>query len=244
MHPKTTSDQGINLIKKFEGLAKEQDDGMIVPYRCAANVLTIGYGHTKGVKKIMRITKDEAEQLLRDDLKVFEREVKNLVTVPLTQYQFDALVSWCFNVGAANVKSSTLLKKLNASDYSAVPAQLMRWNKARVNGVLKPLNGLTRRRSAEAALFTMDSQLPSDDPDVPMAQKVTVQDKKPLTKSKTMAGVGIAGAATGLNEVAGQLEGLASYSGNLQTIFLICAVGGIALAAFARWKDQKDGVDV
>jgi hypothetical protein len=59
-----------------------------------------------------------------------------------------------------------------------------------------------------------------------------------------MAGVGIAGAATGLNEVAGQLEGLASYSGNLQTIFLICAVGGIALAAFARWKDQKDGVDV
>ena len=127
---------------------------------------------------------------------------------------------------------------------AAVPAQLMRWNKARVNGKLQPLNGLTRRRSAEAALFTMDAQLPSDDPDVSMPQKPVVQDKKPLAKSKTMAGVGIAGAATGLNEVAGQLEGLASYSGNLQTIFLICAVGGIALAAFARWKDQKDGVDV
>ena len=120
----------------------------------------------------------------------------------------------------------------------------MRWNKARVNGKLQPLTGLTRRRSAEAALFTLDAQLPSDDPDVPMPQKPAVQDKKPLTQSKTMAGAGIAGAATALNEVSGQLEGLAAYSSSLQTIFLICALGGIALAAYARWKDQKDGVDV
>ena len=244
MHPKSISDQGINLIKKFEGLAKVENDGMVIPYKCPANVMTIGYGHTKGVKKNMRITKEEAENLLRDDLRSFEAEVKNMVDVPLSQYQFDALVSFVFNLGAANFKSSTLLKKLNAGDYAAVPAQLMRWNKARVGGKLQPLTGLTRRRTAEAALFTMDAQLPSDDADVPMPQKVTVQDKKPLAKSKTMAGVGIAGAATGLNEMAGQLQGLVSYADSLKTIFLIVAIGGIALAAYARFKDQKDGVDV
>lgn len=244
MHPKSISDQGLNLIKKFEGLHKVDGDGMVVPYRCPANVLTIGYGHTKGVKKNMRITKQEAEDLLRDDMKIYEAEVKRLVDVPLTQFQFDALVSFVYNLGAANFGSSTLLKKLNAGDYAAVPAQFMRWNKARVNGKLQPLTGLTRRRSAEAALFTLDAQLPSDDPDVPMPQKPAVQDKKPLTQSKTMAGAGIAGAATALNEVSGQLEGLAAYSSSLQTIFLICALGGIALAAYARWKDQKDGVDV
>ena len=244
MHPKSISDQGLNLIKKFEGLHKLDDDGMVVPYRCPANVLTIGFGHTKGVKKNMRITKQEAEDLLRDDMKIYEAEVKRLVDVPLTQFQFDALVSFVYNLGAANFGSSTLLRKLNSGDYAAVPAQFMRWNKARVNGKLQPLTGLTRRRSAEAALFTLDAQLPSDDPDVPMPQKVAVQDKKPLTQSKTMAGAGIAGAATALNEVSGQLEGLAAYSSSLQTIFLICALGGIALAAYARWKDQKDGVDV
>jgi len=244
MHPKSISEQGINLIKKFEGLAKVEPDGMVIPYKCPASVMTIGYGHTKGVKKNMRITKEEAENLLRDDLRSFEAEVKNMVDIPLSQYQFDALVSFVFNLGAANFKSSTLLKKLNAGDYAAVPAQLMRWNKARVGGKLQPLTGLTRRRTAEAALFTMDAQLPSDDADVPMPQKVTVQDKKPLAKSKTMAGVGIAGAATGLNEMAGQLQGLVSYADSLKTIFLIIAIGGIALAAYARFKDQKDGVDV
>jgi lysozyme len=244
MHPKCTSEQGLNLIKKFEGLAKVEPDGMIVPYRCPANVLTIGHGRAHGVKKNMRITKEEAENFLKEDLRTFEAEIKNMVNVPLTQYQFDALVSFVFNLGAANFKSSTLLKKLNAGDYAAVPAQLMRWNKARVGGKLQPLTGLTRRRTAEAALFTLDAQLPSDDPDVPMAQKPVVQDKKPLTKSKTMAGVGIAGAATGLNEMAGQLQGLVSYADSLKTIFLIVAIGGIALAAYARFKDQKDGVDV
>jgi len=127
MHPKSTSDQGINLIKKFEGLAKVDNDGMVVPYRCSANVLTIGYGHTKGVKKNMRITKQEAEGFLRLDVKDSEAAVKNLVTVPLTQNQFDSLVSFVFNLGQGAFAKSTLLRKLNSGDYSAVPAQLMRW---------------------------------------------------------------------------------------------------------------------
>ena len=85
MHPKSISDQGLNLIKKFEGLHKVGPDGMVVPYRCPANILTIGYGHTKGVKKNMRLTKQEAEDLLRQDMKIYEADVKRLVDVPLTQ---------------------------------------------------------------------------------------------------------------------------------------------------------------
>ena len=115
---------------------------MVVPYRCPANILTIGYGHTKGVKKNMRLTTQEAEDLLRQDMKIYEADVKRLVDVPLTQYQFDALVSFVFNLGSGAFGGSTLLKKLNAGDYSAVPAQLMRWNKARVGGKLQPLTGL------------------------------------------------------------------------------------------------------
>lgn len=136
------SQNGIDLIKKFEGCRLE-------PYLCAANVLTIGYGHTKDVVENMRITEDTAESLLKDDLRVFEDDVIRLVEVPLLQNQFDALVSWTFNLGAGNLKTSTMLKVLNAGEYKNVPEQMKRWNKA--SG--KVLEGLTRRREAEALLF-------------------------------------------------------------------------------------------
>ena len=118
----------------------------------------------------------------------------------------------------------------------------MRWNKARIDGKLTPLRGLTRRRAAEAALFAMDAKMPSDEGGPEMPQKPTAEAPKSLLKSKTMAGAGIAGAATGLNEVAGQLQGLVAYADSLKTIFLVCAIGGIALAAYARWKDNKEGI--
>ena len=118
----------------------------------------------------------------------------------------------------------------------------MRWNKARVDGKLTPLRGLTRRRTAEAAIFSRDAQLPSDEGGPEMPQKVTAAAPKPLAKSKTMAGVGIAGAATARNEMAGQLQGLVAYADSLKMIFLLCAIAGIALAAYARIKDHKEGV--
>ena len=136
------SQNGIDLIKEFEGCRLE-------PYLCAANVLTIGYGHTKDVVENMSITEDTAESLLKDDLRVFEDDVTRLVEVPLLQNQFDALVSWTFNLGAGNLKTSTMLKVLNAGEYKNVPEQMKRWNKA--SG--KVLEGLTRRREAEALLF-------------------------------------------------------------------------------------------
>ena len=87
--------------------------------------------------------------LLLEDVEVFEEAINKLVEVPLEQNQFDALVSWTFNLGSTNLKNSTLLKVLNDKDYEGVPAQIKRWNKA--GG--KVLQGLVRRREAEALLF-------------------------------------------------------------------------------------------
>ena len=83
----------------------------------------------------------------------YEHYVNSLVTVPINQCQFDALCSWVYNLGPANLKSSTLLKKLNAGEYEDIPNQIKRWNKATVNGERKVLAGLTRRREAEALMF-------------------------------------------------------------------------------------------
>ena len=97
-----------------------------------------------------KITQEEADQMLLDELVEYEGYVNNLVTVGLNQNQFDAMVSWVYNLGGGNLKASTLLKVLNAGDYEGVPAQMLRWNKA--GG--KVLEGLTRRRQAEADLWS------------------------------------------------------------------------------------------
>ena len=243
MHRQKISPQGLNLIKKFEGLHRVQDDGMISSYRCPAGKWTIGWGSCKGVRSGMKITVEEAEQRLLEDIAEHGKAVKRHVNVPLTQYQYDALTSWVFNIGAgANFQSSTLLKKLNKGLYDEVPEQLNRWNKARVDGKLVPLNGLTRRRAAEGALFSSDAGLPSDEGGSEMPQKVSAAAPKSLAKSKTMAGAGIAGAATAMNEISGQLQGLLPYADSLKVLFLVCAIGGIGLAAYARFKDHSDGV--
>ena len=143
MHPDSISNDGIDLVKTFEGLHKVQPDGTISAYLCPAGKWTIGYGSCKGVRSGMKITIEEAELRLREDLRTAEADVKRYVTVPLTQGQYDALVSFVFNLGAGNFRSSTLLKKLNQGLYNDVPEQIMRWNKARVGGKLTVLNGLT-----------------------------------------------------------------------------------------------------
>ena len=137
-----TSKTGLDLIKHFEGCE-------LYAYKCPAGVWTIGYGHTKGVEPGMQITEQDAEDMLKEELIEYESYINDLVTVGLNQNQFDAMVSWVYNLGAGNLKASTLLKVLNAGDYAGVPAQMLRWNKA--GG--KVLEGLTRRRQAEADLF-------------------------------------------------------------------------------------------
>lgn len=145
-----TSQKGIDLIKEFEGLR-------LTAYYDAVGVLTIGYGHTNRsasadkypVYPGQTITAAQAETILKADLIVFENAVLRNVTYPVNQNQFDALVSFTFNLGEGNLRSSTLLQKLNNGDILGAANEFDRW----VYAGGKKLEGLVRRRAAEKALF-------------------------------------------------------------------------------------------
>lgn len=144
-----TSQNGIDLIKKFEGCRlKAYDDG--------TGTWTIGYGTTepingKPIVKGMEITQKQAEELLAKNLTTYERAVDNL-GINFNQNQFDALVSFCYNLGTGIFKG-TLLQALKNGDNESVANQMLLYNKARINGILTELPGLTKRRKAEASLF-------------------------------------------------------------------------------------------
>lgn len=145
-----TSEKGIRLIKQFEGcrLTAYPDPGT------GGDPWTIGYGWThpvdgKPVKRGMTIDQATADRLLKTGLVGYENDVLKVVRVKLTQGQFDALVSFAYNVGSRALSTSTLLKKLNAGDIKGAADEFLRWNKS--GGKVMP--GLTNRRKAERALF-------------------------------------------------------------------------------------------
>lgn len=134
---------GLRIIQVSEGLA-------LKTYLCPAQVWTIGYGHTKGVKAGDTCTKEQAEAWLLEDCEDAERAVQRLVTVPINQNQFDALVSFTFNLGSGNLTASTLLRKLNSGDYVGAALEFSKW----VKGGGRVLPGLVTRRKAEQNLFS------------------------------------------------------------------------------------------
>ena len=123
MHPDRISEDGINLVKKFEGLHKVQPNGMVSAYRCSAGRYTCGYGATRGVRSGTKWTKEYCELRLIEDLNDHAKAIKKYVQVPLSQGQYDSLVSFIFNLGEGAFRSSTLLKKLNKGLYDEVPEQ-------------------------------------------------------------------------------------------------------------------------
>jgi len=137
------SNEGLALTEQFEGLR-------LTAYQDSVGVWTIGYGHTgPDVYPGLTITQEQASALLLQDVATAVATVNRLVTVPLTQNQFDALVDFVFNVGSGNFASSTLLRELNAGNTAGAAAQFLVWVYA--GGVQVP--GLLRRRQAEQALF-------------------------------------------------------------------------------------------
>lgn len=136
------SPKGLELIKAHEGLR-------LRAYQDVVGVWTVGYGHTGTAKPGMTITSEQADTLLRYDVEQFENAVNNLVHVPLNQNQFDALVSFTFNLGRGALERSTLLRKLNAGDYQGAAKEYGKW----VNAGGKPWPGLIRRRREERELF-------------------------------------------------------------------------------------------
>lgn len=141
----TTSEKGRNLIKEFEGLK-------LSAYRCPAGVPTIGWGHTAGVRMGMTITEAQAEKYLTEDIRPLEKYI-NQLGINLRQGQFDALVSWLFNLGTGNFSKSTLRKKILAgADDEEIADEFRKW----VKSGKRVLSGLVRRRDAEVKLWCDD----------------------------------------------------------------------------------------
>jgi lysozyme len=162
--------EAVDLIKAFEGIPDGDPSTVnIDAYLCPANVWTIGWGHAimdegvqlKGAGGKARaralypggITREQAEALLRGDLIPRAAQLSRMLKIEVSDAQFGALMALLFNIGGANLAASTLLRKLNAGDSAGAADQFLAWDKARVNGVLQALAGLTRRRRAERAMF-------------------------------------------------------------------------------------------
>lgn len=137
-----TSENGIKLIKKFEGCKLEA-------YKCPSGILTIGYGHTQDVNIGDTITRQQASYILKKDIEIAESAVNSLVKVTLNQNQYDALVSFVFNVGYGNFRISTMLKRINENNFSSAAEQFDKWVLS--NG--KRQKGLVIRRKLEKELF-------------------------------------------------------------------------------------------
>lgn len=156
MNKNQLSNEGVQLIQYYESCK-------LKAYKCSAGVLTIGWGHTgPDVKAGMVITRAKADELFKVDVQRFVDDVNLLLKRPVNQKQFDALVSFAFNVGsdidadniAEGLGDSSLLRHVNNGDFAKAADEFLKWDKARVKGVLTRLKGLTKRRTAERALFT------------------------------------------------------------------------------------------
>lgn len=231
---------GINLIKEFEGVRLKS-------YKCPAGVWTLGVGHTSAagppeVKPGMTITEAEALKILRNDLKKFEASIDSMVRVPLKQNQYDALCSFIFNVGAGAFQKSTLLKKLNAGDYAAVPQELMKWTKA--GG--KELPGLVRRRRAEAALWrgVNDSAKVKEDarvePDTPKPSKSMAQSKEGNAALITAGLGGVTAAGDAADRIRSAGDSISSVWQALMSPSVLLPALIIVIALFIwYWRRQR-----
>jgi lysozyme len=218
---------GLSHIMQWEGKR-------LVAYQDVAGIWTIGYGHTTAagiprVREGMRISDKEAEDILKSDLRKFEDRVSRLVKVPLTDNQFAVLVSFDFNTGALH--KSTLLKTLNAGDYHAVPAELMKW----VNAGGKRVQGLVNRRAAEAGLWAKGEFVSSN----------TVEAKKavPVKDVAVIGGTGTTGAVATIGPAIPDIvDAVSSQRDELtsgQWARVIVAVLILGLTLYGIWRKVK-----
>lgn len=243
--------QGLELIKEFEGFRSKS-------YKCSAQVWTVGYGHTSAagppaVGPMTEVTLAQGEEILRRDLRTFERAVDGAVKVELTPNQFSALVSFCFNVGPGAFRGSSVLKAVNARQWSEVPRRLALWNKA--GG--KVLPGLVRRRAAEAALFLEPeknrSSLKAIEADEARETPEEPRGKKPIESTTNIAAgaAGVAGSVAAISDIS---SGAARTAENATTIWGVLGawapwIALVVIAVAVMWiihernkKSREDGI--
>jgi len=237
----TTSEKGRKLVESFESCLKSIGGGRFTTYYCPANVLTIGFGHTNANGRKIKDgdiwTQGECDAALRQDLAVGERAVRRRVKVELTQHQFDALVSFTFNCGEGALQRSSLLRCVNQKRFDEAAEQFAPWNR----GGGKVLNGLTRRRKAEADLFREGNHeqvhaeyqaSPEADEPCPQAVEPPPGTPKPMKESKIGNGsvlIGAAGAAEAAakaKEALDQANALKQGAKDLGVLDTLAAIAG------------------
>lgn len=216
-------------ITEWEGVvlyAYDDANGRKVePGGRVAGTLTIGVGHTgPDVRAGQTITRQQADDLLARDLAKCESAVSGAVKVPLSDQQFGTLVSFAFNAGVGAFLSSTLLKKLNAGDYMAVPSELMKWTKTTINGKKVASPGLVARRSKEAAYWSSGAN-------APVAQQGAVPEVKahPISPMEMVTGAGT---------IIGPAAGFANSTGWINVAFGVGIVVAVVVIAAIVIKRQ------
>ena len=236
-----TSSAGLRIIKEFEGFRAEAYKPI------PSDPWTIGYGFTKGVKQGDTITRAEAEIRLRRELVEYERGVERATKGHATQPQFDALVSFAFNVGVAGMARSTVIKRHNEGDHQAAARAFGLWNRA--GG--RELPGLTRRRAAESALYLTPTRAadPAVEPeDVPDPMPRAVEPERSMAESQiTRAGV-IAGGSAAVATVAETARTVADVKTSadmmgewLVPLLLVAVVGLCGYIVWQRLKQRRGG---
>lgn len=215
------SDEGLRLIKSFEGYHTKLKDGSCAAYLCPAGVPTIGWGCTEGVHLGMVWTQKEATEALRREIAKFEQAVEQAITRPMSQNQFDAFVSLAYNIGAAGFKRSSVCRLFNKGDVIGAARAFELWNK----GGGRVLPGLVSRRKREVALFLK----PSSQPDAPFMPQQVEETKE---VSKPSVAVGAAAAAAGASQVVPAVPD--SVTGTIQQVDAWKSIGDTAWT-FKQW---------
>lgn len=212
---------GVALLKEFEGFRSKA-------YQDIVGVWTIGYGFTDDVRPGDQMTREQADQRLKDELASYEAAVLRACTLQPNENQLAALTCFAFNVGKAGMAGSSVIKAHNRGDFEAAARAFGLWNKA--GG--KVIAGLVRRRAAEAALYLSPVQGRLEMPQV-------VDVEKPLTQSKVAVGGTVTAAVSGLSvaaQVAGDVAAVRDGFGPwLPYAVLAAAVVGVALGLFLVW---------
>lgn len=235
--------EAVALIAEAEGCR-------LRAYLCPAGVPTIGWGETDGVRMGMVWTQQEADRRFCESLASYTADVRRLLTGWTTDEQLGAMVSLAYNIGPGAFGKSTVLRQHNAGDADAAARAFGLWNKARVNGVLTELKGLTARRAAESALYLRP---PAEEPHERMPQ--AVQPESSLAASpiaRTGAAVGASGALVALDGIGAHLDtarGLAGKLGDLASLVGVPPQAFLAAALVAaggalvwwRWKQRRGG---
>lgn len=249
------SDEGLRLIKSFEGYHTRQKDGSCAAYLCPAGVPTIGFGCTEGVKLGMVWSAGEAEAALRREIAKFETAVTKSVTVEINQNEFDAMVSLAYNIGAAGFAKSTVLKRLNKGDRSGAATAFEMWK----SGGGRVLPGLVSRRKREAALFLKPVEKPQE-PIMPQAVTEKQETSKPTVAAvaATVSSVATVSAPAvvptlplpavpeGVTQSISNVEAWKAIGGQLWTLkqwalaqpFMAVAVG-LSVVAVIFWPRRK-----